>query len=105
MPYVPGNSYDLFLSYARRESEWVDDFRARLEHRLYDRLGRKVDFWQDTKELLVGENWAKNIQAVIDNADDGYTAEEIAADIYESLPVERARRIIAYARQHAPHPA
>jgi len=68
MPYVPGNSYDLFLSYARRESEWVDDFRARLEHRLYDRLGRKVDFWQDTKELLVGENWAKNIQAVIDNA-------------------------------------
>jgi uncharacterized protein (DUF433 family) len=44
-------------------------------------------------------------QAVTDNADDGYTAEEIAADIYESLPVERARRIIAYARQRAPHPA
>jgi uncharacterized protein (DUF433 family) len=44
-------------------------------------------------------------QAVIDNADDGYTAEEIAADIYESLPVEPARRIIAYARQHASHPA
>ena len=44
MPYVPGHSHDLFLSYARRESEWVDDFRARLERRLYDRLGRKVDF-------------------------------------------------------------
>jgi uncharacterized protein (DUF433 family) len=44
-------------------------------------------------------------QAVIDNADDGYTAEQIAADIYEGLPVEPARRIIAFAkRKHAaPH--
>jgi uncharacterized protein (DUF433 family) len=41
-------------------------------------------------------------QGVIDNADDGYTPEQIAAEIYEGLPVERARRIIAYARkQHA----
>jgi hypothetical protein len=39
---------------------------------------------------------------VIDNADDGYTPEQIAAEIYEGLPVERARRIIAYAgKQHA----
>jgi hypothetical protein len=68
MSYVPGHSHDLFLSYARRESEWVDDFRARLDRRLYDRLGRKVDFWQDSKDLLVGENWAKNIHAVIDSA-------------------------------------
>ncbi len=35
--------------------------------------------------------------AVIDNADDGYTAEEIVAEIYPSLPLDRARRIIAYA--------
>jgi uncharacterized protein (DUF433 family) len=44
-------------------------------------------------------------QAVIDNADDGYTAEQIAADIYEGLPVEPARRIIVFAkRKHAaPH--
>jgi uncharacterized protein (DUF433 family) len=41
-------------------------------------------------------------QDVIDNAYDGYTPEQIAAEIYEGLPVERARRIIAYARkQHA----
>jgi uncharacterized protein (DUF433 family) len=45
--------------------------------------------------------------AVIDNAGDGYTAEEIVAEIYPSLPVDRARRIIAYAamRSNAPHPA
>ncbi len=44
------------------------------------------------------------VQAVLDNADD-FTPEEMAAEIYEGLPVDRARRIIAYARQHAPHPA
>jgi uncharacterized protein (DUF433 family) len=45
--------------------------------------------------------------AVIDNADDGFSAEQIVAEIYPSLPLERARRIIAYAatRANAPHPA
>jgi uncharacterized protein (DUF433 family) len=38
-------------------------------------------------------------QGVIDNAEDGYTPEQIAAEIYEGLPVERARRNIAYARK------
>ena len=43
-------------------------------------------------------------QAVIDNAEDGYTAEEIVKDIYPSLPLEPARRIIAFAMEHhAPH--
>jgi uncharacterized protein (DUF433 family) len=42
------------------------------------------------------------VQAVIDNADNGYTAEEIVKDIYPSLPLEQANRIIAFAReQHA----
>jgi uncharacterized protein (DUF433 family) len=44
------------------------------------------------------------VQAVLDNADD-FTPEDMAAEIYEGLPVESARRIIAFARQHAPHPA
>lgn len=35
---------------------------------------------------------------VIDNAEDGYTAEQIADEIFLGLPVDRARRIIAYAR-------
>ena len=46
-------------------------------------------------------------QAVVDNAEDGYTAEQIVAEIYPSLPLESAKRIIAFALgQHAaPHPA
>ena len=44
------------------------------------------------------------VQAVLDNADD-FTPEEIASEIYDGLPVERARRIIAFARQHALRPA
>jgi uncharacterized protein (DUF433 family) len=43
------------------------------------------------------------VQAVLDNADE-FTPEEIASEIYKGLPVDRARRIIAFARQHALHP-
>ena len=45
------------------------------------------------------------VDAVIDNAEDGFTAEEIVAEIYPSLPLDRARRILAYAakRANAPH--
>ena len=43
------------------------------------------------------------VQAVLDNADDGYTAEAMAEEIYEGLPVDRARRIIAFARSGVVH--
>lgn len=45
--------------------------------------------------------------AVIENAEDGFTAEQIVAEIYPSLPVDRARRILAYAHTgaDAPRPA
>ena len=44
--------------------------------------------------------------AVVDNAGDGYTAEEIVAEIYPTLSLEAARRVIAFATGvHAPHPA
>ena len=43
------------------------------------------------------------VQAVLDNADD-FTPEEIVAEIYPSLPLDRARRIIAYARERAHAP-
>ena len=42
---------------------------------------------------------------VIDNAEAGVTQEELATEIFPGLGVERARRIINHARQHAPHPA
>ena len=38
-------------------------------------------------------------QAMIDNADDGYSAEQIVAEIYPSLPVEPTRRVIDFARR------
>jgi uncharacterized protein (DUF433 family) len=45
--------------------------------------------------------------AVLDNAEDGHSPEEIIAEIYPSLPLERAKRILAFAREraYAPRPA
>jgi uncharacterized protein (DUF433 family) len=43
-------------------------------------------------------------EAVIENAEDGYTAEEIAA-IFPGVPVERVRGVIRFARLHEAHPA
>jgi uncharacterized protein (DUF433 family) len=39
------------------------------------------------------------VQAIIDNASDGYSAEQIATEIYEGLPVEPTRRVIAFAKR------
>ena len=49
-----------------------------------------------------GTAWpfVKPADAVIDNAEDGFTAEEIVADIYPTVPLDRARRIIEFARRH-----
>ena len=43
--------------------------------------------------------------AVIDNADDGFTPEEIATEIYPTVPVAAVRQIIAFARQRHARPA
>ncbi len=42
---------------------------------------------------------------VIDNANDGFSAEEIATEIYDTLSVEATRRVIAFAREHEPSDA
>ena len=43
------------------------------------------------------------VRAVLDNAAD-FTPEQIAAEIFEGLPVDRARRVIAFAKRlDAPH--
>ncbi len=43
---------------------------------------------------------------VLENADVGYTAEELAGEIYEGLNVDQAQALLFYAKkQRAPHPA
>ena len=43
--------------------------------------------------------------SVVVNANSGISPEELANEHFPGLGVERARRIIAFARQHASHPA
>ncbi|HET6235536.1 MAG TPA: DUF433 domain-containing protein [Acetobacteraceae bacterium] len=42
---------------------------------------------------------------VVVNAEGGLSPEELANEHVPGLGAERAHRIIAFARQHAPHPA
>jgi len=44
-------------------------------------------------------------QAVVDNASDGYTPEEIAGGIFEGLPLERVLRVIRFSKLHGSSPA
>lgn len=44
------------------------------------------------------------VDAILIHADE-YTPEEIATELFQGITSETARRIIAFARQHAPHPA
>jgi uncharacterized protein (DUF433 family) len=44
------------------------------------------------------------VQALIDNADDGVTAEEIA-ELYQGAGIERTKRILAFTRRYDAHPA
>jgi uncharacterized protein (DUF433 family) len=42
--------------------------------------------------------------AIIDNADDGFSPEEIATEIYPTAPVAAVRRIVAFAHREHAHP-
>ena len=44
-------------------------------------------------------------EAVIENAMAGFTAEQIATEIFDGVSVERVRQVIAFARRNVPHPA
>jgi uncharacterized protein (DUF433 family) len=41
----------------------------------------------------------------IDNAEDGFTPEEIARDIFPGVPAERVRAVLRFARRREAHPA
>jgi uncharacterized protein (DUF433 family) len=38
-------------------------------------------------------------QAIIDNAEDGYTAEQIAKEIFDNLPLVRVRGVLRFAKR------
>ena len=44
------------------------------------------------------------VDGILENAEEGLTAEEIATEVYDGLEIDRARRILDYARKHAHHP-
>jgi uncharacterized protein (DUF433 family) len=44
------------------------------------------------------------VHGILENAEEGLTAEEIATEVYDGLEADRARRILDYARKHARHP-
>jgi uncharacterized protein (DUF433 family) len=41
-------------------------------------------------------------QAILDNARDGFTAEQIATEIYEGVPLERIKGVLRFARIGSP---
>ena len=42
--------------------------------------------------------------ALIENADEGYSPEQIVTEVFPTVPLESARRIIAYATAYDPRP-
>ena len=58
MPYIPGNKYDVFVSYAHFDNEpdtrdvrWVSRFQADLKKALRQRLGVEPNFFFDSRDL------------------------------------------------------
>lgn len=62
MPYVPGYSNDVFLSYAHGDDPaWIQAFEQALSRAVRTRLGCDVALWQDTSRLRVGLDWQSEI--------------------------------------------
>ena len=66
MPYVPGFTHDLFVSYASKDVEWVEEFQLKLAGALSDR-GLSVDLWRDRNNIRFGQNWKEEIFKALDN--------------------------------------
>jgi hypothetical protein len=68
MAFVPGYKHDLFLSYAHFEAAWAEAFTKALGHEFQERTGDQVTFWQDSKNLRLGEKWTVEIEEGIRSA-------------------------------------
>ena len=67
MPFVPGRSHDLFLSYATGDDPaWLECFETGLRTGLRDRLGQEISIWKDVKSIRLGDNWQAEIESAVD---------------------------------------
>src|SRR4051794_38111255 len=67
MAYVPGNRYDLFMSYARKELPWVEVFKECLTNEFESKTAKRLCIWIDTK-LQPGDVWRAKTDDAIRNA-------------------------------------
>lgn len=67
MPYVPGFSHDIFVSYASDDRSWVENFQIKLIDTLIER-GLEPDFWRDADNIRFGQNWKNEMFQAIDRA-------------------------------------
>lgn len=44
-------------------------------------------------------------ETIVEHVGDGYDLEEITTDLFPGVPLDRARRIIRFAREHVAHPS
>jgi hypothetical protein len=68
MGLVPGYKHDLFLSYSHAETAWFEAFRKALCQEFQERVGKPVSFWQDSRNLRLGQKWTGEIESAIQQA-------------------------------------
>ena len=44
-------------------------------------------------------------ETILDHVEDGYSLEEITSELFPTVPLARARRILDFAREHVADPA
>jgi len=65
---VPGHSHDVFLSYAHKETEWVETFKKALAAELDNMTDWEVEFWQDKNKIRTGEDFKEAITVHVKEA-------------------------------------
>lgn len=63
--YVPGFETDLFLSYAREDGAWVNEFQTKLAEALIER-GLDASLWRDVNNIRFGQNWKEQMFTAIE---------------------------------------
>jgi hypothetical protein len=67
MPYVPGFSNDIFISYSHLDDRsvegpgWVSDFHQRLQIEVEEELGARVQIWRD-RRIGPADDFARDLE-------------------------------------------